>query len=126
MTNDELAVQEFLRGLELFEASRIENVPIINKILYNQYTGAIISKITTEYENKNEDLDLMDVDQTYIHDERLLTDFHVRDGSVARKPNPKLNFTKRMLVPAINGRFTTVKNNMLFIAHTGDSYDYKS
>ena len=56
--NDDLALQEFIKGMQLFEETRTETVPIVNKILYNKLNGAIIQKITTEYTNTNSDLDL--------------------------------------------------------------------
>ena len=124
MTADELAIQEFLKGLELFEAGRTQSQPVINKVLYNKLSGAIIQKITTEYTNTHPDLDLIDVDQTFIHCEDLLKNFYVKDGCVERRKIERFNYLKKVLEPCDQGRFTTAKNNMLFIADQGDSYEY--
>ena len=106
--NDDLALQEFIKGMQLFEETRTETVPIVNKILYNKLNGAIIQKITTEYTNTNSDLDLMTVDQTFIHDENLIKNFYVKDGQITKKPIQRFNYYKKQLELNQNGRFTTV------------------
>ena len=125
MTDEELALQEFLKGLELFEASKTENKPVINKILYNKLNGVILKKITEEYTNTHPDLTLMNVDQTYIHDEDLIKNYYVQDGQVVRRTIERLNYSKKVLEQSETGRFTTVKNNMIFVADQGDCYEYK-
>ena len=122
--NDDLALQEFIKGMQLFEETRTETVPIVNKILYNKLNGAIIQKITTEYTNTNSDLDLMTVDQTFIHDENLIKNFYVKDGQITKEPLQRFNYYKKQLELNQNGRFTTVKNNMMFVAEFGDTYEY--
>ena len=125
MTDEELALQEFLKGLELFEASKTENKPVINKILYNKLNGVILKKITEEYTNTHPDLALMNVDQTYIHNEDLIKNYYVQDGQVVRRTIERLNYSKKVLEQSETGRFTTVKNNMIFVADQGDCYEYK-
>lgn len=121
---DEL--EEFFKGIAEFEATRPQPVVIVNKILYNKFSGAILQKITTvDYVNDNDDLAVMDVDQTYMHDENLLVDFYVKDGVVIKKDRKRLDYNRRLLEPCENGRFTTVPGNMLFVTDEGDTYDYR-
>ena len=56
--------------------------------------------------------------------EDLLKNFYVKDGCVARRKIERFNYLKKVLEPCDQGRFTTAKNNMLFIADQGDSYEY--
>ena len=39
--------EEFLKGMAHFEANRPKAIVIVNKILYNKFSGEILKKITT-------------------------------------------------------------------------------
>ena len=118
--------EEFLKGMAHFEANRPKAIVIVNKILYNKFSGEILKKITTVgYVNDNSNLDIMDVDQTFIHNENLFIDFYVKDGLITKKNRKKLDYNKRLLEQSEHGRFTTLRSNMLFVAQEGDNYDYK-
>lgn len=120
------AWDEFVKGMEEFERTRPAVIKIVRKILYNTLSGAIIQKISDdEFVNTNTDLSVLDVDQTYFDHSKLLTEFYVKDSTIHKKPRTRLDFTKRRLEPCVNGKFTTLPNNMLFVSNQGDTYDYR-
>jgi hypothetical protein len=118
-------IEEFLRGIADFEANRPTNQPVISRVLYNKMTGAIVKKITGAYENTDDKLDLLDVDQTYIHNENLMDNFCVRSGAICLKERQTLDYSKKVLMSSDTGKFTTAKDNMLFVAADGDRYDHR-
>lgn len=119
-------IDELLKGIQLFEDNKPTDVKIVRKVSYQTLTGAILERVTTEGWIPVDGLSTIDVDMADFNDENLIKNFHIKDNILQKKPQVRLDFSKRLLEPSQGGKFTTLPNNMLFVSIRGDTYDYRN